>query len=199
MVLFFRQVKMKHSEKLQGLLVWTCFQRIDKCDQRVSNGNWFVSRCHKPKGWVSLKQSRDHKCDTFSVVELLLAAWPFSGQLIWWMWLFSVLSFEAVLNFIQSNTISSLFQSCPATHVALPASFQTESFMARGTTWGTRSDTAVSPVLCWKDTASSRVLYRLAAEHSGTSHHHFAEVKMYFLSFFINSRNAWCQLQHNKC
>lgn len=53
--------------------------------------------------------------------------------------------------------------------------------MARGTTWETRSDTAVSRVLYWKDTVSSPVLYRLAVERSGTSHHRFAEVGLSFV------------------
>lgn len=55
--------------------------------------------------------------------------------------------------------------------------------MAHGTTWGTRSDTAVSQVLYWKDTVPSHVLYHLAVEHSGTFHHHFVEVGW---SFFLS-------------
>lgn len=51
----------------------------------------------------------------------------------------------------------SVFQSSPAIHVAPPGLFPMESFMARGTTWGTKSDTAASQVLYWKDTASSHV------------------------------------------
>lgn len=78
-----------------------------------------------------------------------------------------------------------MFQSCPAIHVAPLASFLTESFMAHGTTWGTRSGTAVSQDLSWKDTASSRVLYHLAVEHSGTSHHHFVEVRPYVCAVFF--------------
>lgn len=80
----------------------------------------------------------------------------------------------------------SVFQSCRVTHVAPRASYQMESFMARATTWGTKSDTAASQASCWKDTASSHALYHLAAEHSGTSHHPFAEVGFSSFSSFLS-------------
>lgn len=77
---------------------------------------------------------------------------------------------------IANVVLLSVFQSCRAIRVAPRGSYQMESSMARGTTWGTKSDTAASQVLYWKDTVSSHVLCHLAAEHSGTSHHRFAEV-----------------------
>lgn len=80
-----------------------------------------------------------------------------------------------------------IFQCCPATHAAPLVSFQTGSVTARGTTSGTRSDTAVSPALCWKVTVSSPVLYHLAVEHSGTSPHRFVEVR----GFPRNSPSCW--------
>lgn len=92
----------------------------------------------------------------------------------------SVMKFSSLLFFF------SVFQSCRATHVAPRASYQMESFMARATTWGTKSDTAASQASCWKDTASSHVLYHLAAEHSGTSHHPFAEVGFSSFSSFLS-------------
>lgn len=89
----------------------------------------------------------------------------------------------------------SLFQCCRVIHVAPLVSFQMESFMARGTTWGIKSDTAVSQGLYWKDTVSSHASYRLEVEHNGTSHRLFAEARhFFFLSFHfqfidIASRN----------
>lgn len=79
-----------------------------------------------------------------------------------------------------------LFQCCRATHVAPRASYQMESFTARATTWGTKSDTAASRASSWKDTASSRASYHLAAERSGTSPHPFAEVWFSDLSYFLS-------------
>lgn len=69
------------------------------------------------------------------------------------------------------------FQSCPATRVAALVSFQMGSVKAPDTTSETRSDTTVNPALCWKVTAFSPALYHLAVEHSGTSLHHFVEVR----------------------